>query len=431
MIDDNNDFHLQFRSKYKHRSVSYHLSPPPLQTPHSTAITLADTGTTDFLLRASDIPSHLTPSGAKLSVLLPNNAHITSLGSIAITIPNSSVTITAHIFHPDSLSHNLSSIPQLCAHGCTATFRSESMDIADRTGRVILSGTKRPEDLLWTLQLPIPALPNTSPPCLLHSSPTSSNFAVHNAHDAEYVQFVHAAFGSPAVSSFHRAVRQGYLRTFPRITARMIRLNPPNSMATAKGHLDRVRQGMTSTQPTPPGLPPPSLPFASDFSSESLDSQDGPDPQHSVDLDSDAEHMFTKLIRVDEANHSDLTGRFPITSRRGFAYILVSVWRGYIHADLLKSRSSTDYVEAFRNALQFFKTKGNIRITLQRLDNETSGILDYFLRSKVDSVEYVPPNSHRANKAERAIRTFKNHFIACLSTTDSTFPLNVWDELIP
>jgi hypothetical protein len=45
--------------------------------------------------------------------------------------------------------------------------------------------------------------------------------------------------------------------------------------------------------------------------------------------------------------------------------------------------------------------------------------------------QLVPPHVHWANAAERAIRTFKNHFIAGLSSTDKLFPLNLWDQLLP
>ena len=306
--------------------------------------------------------------------------------------------------------------------GCTATFRSDSVQVTDRSGTIILSGSKQIEDLLWNLPIPIPTHRPQPPSPSTCFAPAASNFAVHNAHDAEFVKFVHASLGSPAVSTFHRAARKGYLRLFPRITARMIRLNPPNSIATAKGHLDRVRQGLSSTKPVQPGLPTPSLPFCPDLPSPLLDELDEPDTPHSVELDGESEHLFTMLVHVNEVNHSDLTGKFPLTSRRGFAYILVSVWRGYIHAEPLKTKSATDYVKAFESTLSFFKDKGNVRISLQRLDNETSGMLDSFLRSKVDSVEYVPPHNHRANKAERAIRTFKNHLIATLCTSDSSFP---------
>jgi hypothetical protein len=38
---------------------------------------------------------------------------------------------------------------------------------------------------------------------------------------------------------------------------------------------------------------------------------------------------------------------------------------------------------------------------------------------------------HRRNAAERAIRTFKDHFIASLCSLDQAFPLHLWDRLVP
>ena len=43
----------------------------------------------------------------------------------------------------------------------------------------------------------------------------------------------------------------------------------------------------------------------------------------------------------------------------------------------------------------------------------------------------VPPHTHRRNIAERAIQTWKDHFIAILSRADTSFPKNMWDLLIP
>ena len=47
--------------------------------------------------------------------------------------------------------------------------------------------------------------------------------------------------------------------------------------------------------------------------------------------------------------------------------------------------------------------------------------------------QLVPPHVHRRNAAERAstIRTFKNHFVATLCSTDPAFPLFLWDRLLP
>jgi len=43
----------------------------------------------------------------------------------------------------------------------------------------------------------------------------------------------------------------------------------------------------------------------------------------------------------------------------------------------------------------------------------------------------VPPNNHRRNLAERAIQTFKSHFKAVLAGVDDTFPMRLWDRLLP
>jgi hypothetical protein len=37
---------------------------------------------------------------------------------------------------------------------------------------------------------------------------------------------------------------------------------------------------------------------------------------------------------------------------------------------------------------------------------------------------------HRRNVAERAIRTWKNHFVAGLCSTDTRFPMHLWDRLL-
>ena len=48
---------------------------------------------------------------------------------------------------------------------------------------------------------------------------------------------------------------------------------------------------------------------------------------------------------------------------------------------------------------------------------------------KVD-FQLAPPHIHRRNAAERAIRTFKDHFLAGLASLDPTFPMYLWDRLI-
>ena len=45
--------------------------------------------------------------------------------------------------------------------------------------------------------------------------------------------------------------------------------------------------------------------------------------------------------------------------------------------------------------------------------------------------QLVPTDVHRRNIAERAIRTFKAHFLSILSGIPPSFPNYLWDKLLP
>jgi hypothetical protein len=53
------------------------------------------------------------------------------------------------------------------------------------------------------------------------------------------------------------------------------------------------------------------------------------------------------------------------------------------------------------------------------------------MKSKQVDYQLAPPHCHQRDSAERAIRTWKNHFIAGLASTNKQFPLHLWDQLIP
>ena len=46
-------------------------------------------------------------------------------------------------------------------------------------------------------------------------------------------------------------------------------------------------------------------------------------------------------------------------------------------------------------------------------------------------LQLFPPNDHRTNQAEKAIDTWKCHFLAGLSGVDPNFPLHHWCRLLP
>ena len=65
------------------------------------------------------------------------------------------------------------------------------------------------------------------------------------------------------------------------------------------------------------------------------------------------------------------------------------------------------------------------------LDNECSEDMKKEFRKNNVDFQLVPPHVHRRNAAERAIQTFKSHFIAGLATLPYDFPMKEWDRLLP
>ncbi len=65
-----------------------------------------------------------------------------------------------------------------------------------------------------------------------------------------------------------------------------------------------------------------------------------------------------------------------------------------------------------------------------RLDNECSEKFKQCTRQNEMTHELVPPDNHQRNMAERAIQTFKHHFISILSGVNGIFPLSLWCHLV-
>jgi hypothetical protein len=55
---------------------------------------------------------------------------------------------------------------------------------------------------------------------------------------------------------------------------------------------------------------------------------------------------------------------------------------------------------------------------------------NYFTVNDI-AYQLVPPHCHRRNSAERAIGTFKEQFVAGLSSVDPSFQMLLWDRLLP
>ena len=97
----------------------------------------------------------------------------------------------------------------------------------------------------------------------------------------------------------------------------------------------------------------------------------------------------------------------------------------------MKSKSAQDIVQAHQELFLRLQRAG-APPQLHRLDNEATKELKQHLQHEQHvKFQLVPPHIHHRNAAERAIRTYKNHFIAGLASTDKYFPLHLWDKLVP
>ena len=263
-----------------------------------------------------------------------------------------------------------------------------------KDGNTVFNSEKNSSDSLWHVNLPA------------FQDPSAGSAILRSDTDEAFTKFVHTSFGSPVLSTFLHAARKGYLAAYPRLTPAMITAYLSLTAATARGHLDQHRQGLDST------------------ASDDLDDKETKEASHP------RRTAYTKVIPLSHTAHSDLTGRFPIKAASGAEYIFISVLDGYIHCEPMTSRHQTSYITAYKNTLSFWDALGH-KPLYQRLDNETSSALEQFASKNNVSIQYCPPGQHRSLKAERAIRTFKNHFISTLCTVSSDFPLNLWDKLLP
>jgi hypothetical protein len=96
-----------------------------------------------------------------------------------------------------------------------------------------------------------------------------------------------------------------------------------------------------------------------------------------------------------------------------------------------KSKSDRYQIAAYNAVMTCLAARG-LLVDLQILDNEASVEYKEALTFKWNAkFQLVPPDMHCQNRAERAIRMFKDHFLAILAGVDSAFPPYLWDLLLP
>ena len=288
--------------------------------------------------------------------------------------------------------------------GCTAVFTSQNFHLYHR--KILLVTGKRYSENLWHVALcqgPTTQGQATFP----DGAPTTRVLLLHDdtRRYKNYVQFVHACMGSPPPTTFLQAVQRGYLAgddQFPRLTARMVRKHMPNSMATARGHLNKTPVGQ------PHALSNSVSARRRNFNKQKAKAANLTNPK--VDPAKNPQFDPTTVPKSTTI-HLDYTGRMPKRGSKGTLCYLIATWGSYIHIEPLVNMRGPDTAAALTTAVNFFRTKGIVLDTI-RMDNQSSPeVRQAALELKLEW-ELVNPYQKEPNRAERGIRTAKNHMVA-------------------
>lgn len=353
------------------------------------------------------------PLAPPVPIATPSGHPINATHSGDLILPGLPPAARNALLVPTLASRPLLSIATLCDAGCSVTFTAKNEATILHDSQPPL---RCPRDPLWEY-------PTSSP-----AAPSLHNLSLFGTTASDLVTFAHACFFSPALKTLQHALDHNYIRGFPGLTSRSLRQHPPTNLsATYKGHLDQSRRNQRSTRRSP-SQTSDALPHVIPD-----DNDDDDDPETPAAEPTRTHAVFTATFEPLGKMYSDMTGKFTSPSSSGNNYILIVYDQdsNSIQALPMKSRSKTDHLAALRTSYTTL-VQANCRPRLHFfLDNECSDLVRKFMKDEHLDYQLVPPDVHRRNAAERAIRTFKNHFVAGLCSTHPEFPIHLWDKLLP
>ena len=95
----------------------------------------------------------------------------------------------------------------------------------------------------------------------------------------------------------------------------------------------------------------------------------------------------------------------------------------------IPSQTTAQHANAHKSIIKHLTASG-LKPKLAMLDNEVSEHMKSMLAEEEIDFELTPAGLHCRNMTECTIHSFKNNFIAGLCSTNSDFPLHLWDELL-
>ena len=375
-------------------------------------IAKADSGASGHYFREQDksaLEKIQQPSPATI-VQLPDNTTMSSSHDAELPIFVLSKHAKKVRIFPNLASSSLLSIGQLCNDNCIAIFHKDILQII-KDNKVIMEGICNRQDGLWDIPI-TPSPPIESINAIVQKKKTKEELA----------SYYHACLFSPTPRTWAQAIKNGNFATWPGLEELSLHRSLKKRMATSMGHLDQERQGLQSTKTLQQIL-------AEDLSKDVKEDYflDDTTPEKTND-------SIATIIPFTESKKGfmDLTGRFPYKSSQGHEYVLVvyDYDSNAILAEPLVSRKGSEIRRGWQTIHNRLKHRG-VAPNFYVLDNECSDDLKQTMTNEHVEWQRATPYMHRTNKAERAIRTFKNHFVAGLSTVHPEFPITEWDRLVP
>ena len=122
--------------------------------------------------------------------------------------------------------------------------------------------------------------------------------------------------------------------------------------------------------------------------------------------------------------YTDATGVLPARSMYANQYYFVAYNydTNYIFAEPIPNVTDETIIKTFQGIYDTLVAKGH-KLLLNITDNQATKPLKKFLTEKKCNWQFLEPNNHQVNSVERAIQTFKNHFVSGLASTDHDWPI--------
>ncbi|KAL7478261.1 hypothetical protein ACHAW6_004033, partial [Cyclotella cf. meneghiniana] len=403
-----------------HHLVNSTTTPGCANPPDLNTTALLDTGANISLLH-SDAPAQRSPTQLPIKCITQPKGTLVTTETLLLHLTK--LPTQARIAHRSpGISNNLLAASDLADAGCELFFHSNGCEVI-YNGEIILRGWRDLNTRLWRVSLLHDGSNRIVPPYTdttdIYDVPENilANSAFHPIYEcsntSQLIHFYYATMGYPVISTWCKAIDKGYFRGWNGLTSDRVRKFIKPSEASEKGHMDQRRANIRSTKSSP-------VSRTSHENDHMIEHEQTPN--------NDKTNMvFMTMVEINGQLFTDQTGRFPVTSNRGNNYIVIfyAVDPNYIKSYPIKSRHRSEILKAYDEVYQFLRFRG-YRPQLHKLDNETSKDVEAFVTTNNAKFQYTPPDMHRTNTAERAIRTWKNHFIAVRAGTPRTYRLSNW-----